>query len=167
MGLAKSYQTVLHLSKATLLTLSLGFSVPLLAAVAAETESTTVTEQETIEKPVISAEQKLHTALILTALKVDFYNARCRGLSVAKNVNKVNRLYITKYSITANNYIKIYISEDVRKEKANQEIAFKKALSKIGGCSKAKQQGWVKSLRDEFNDLYEQAEKSTWYPEEL
>lgn len=159
MRLATSYQTVLQLSKVTLLTLSIGFSSHLFAAVESE--------QATIEKPVISAEQQLHSALILTALKVDFYNARCRGLSVAKDVNKVNRLYITKYSITANNYIKIYINEDVRKEKANQEIAFKKALSKIGGCSKAKQQGWVKSLRDEFNDLYEQAEKSTWYPEEL
>ncbi len=115
----------------------------------------------------MNPEQSLHTALVLSALKVDFFNARCRGISVSKNFNKVNRLYITKYSLTANNYIKTYINADVRKEKSKQEIAFKKALNMVGGCAKAKQADWRKDINYEFNTLYKQAEQSTWFPEEI
>ena len=109
---------------------------------------------------------KLHSDLVLKALQLDFYNARCRGISVAKNFNKVNRLYITKYSITANNFIKSFINPDVRSEKEAQEIHFKKNLNSLGGCAKAKQQDWIKEIHDQFNDLYQQAEQSAWYPEE-
>jgi len=114
----------------------------------------------------VSDEQTLHTSLVLTALQLDFYNARCRGISVAKNFNKVNRLYITKYSLTANNYIKLYINADVRKEKSQHEVAFKKNLNLLGGCKKAKEQGWIKALHDQFNIKYNQAELSAWFPEE-
>jgi len=111
-------------------------------------------------------ELQLHSDLVLKALQLDFYNVRCRGISVAKNFNKVNRLYITKYSLTANNFIKNYINKDVRAEKENQEIAFKKNLNALGGCSGAREKGWIKEIHDQFGDLYEQAEKSTWFPEE-
>jgi len=111
-------------------------------------------------------ELQLHSALVLKALQVDFYNIRCRGISVAKNFNKVNRLYITKYSLTANNFIKNFINPDVRAEKQIQEIDFKKNLNKLGGCSKAKEQGWIKQIHDEYKNLYQQAEQSTWFPEE-
>lgn len=124
-------------------------------------------ETTNIDTTTISPEQLLHSKLLLTALRLDFYNARCRGQSIAKHFNQVNRLYITKYSLTANNYIKTYINADVRKEKAQQEIAFKKDLSKIGGCAKAKNEGWVKSLRDAYNKQYLQAEQSSWFPEEI
>ena len=110
-------------------------------------------------------ELQLHSALVLKALQVDFYNVRCRGISVAKNFNKVNRLYITKYSLTANNFIKNFINPDVRAEKQIQEIDFKKNLNKLGGCSKAKEQGWIKQIHDEYKNLYQQAEQSTWFPE--
>ena len=111
-------------------------------------------------------ELQLHSSLVLKALQVDFYNERCRGISVAKNFNKVNRLYITKYSITANNFIKEFINPDVRSEKAAQEIHFKKNLNSLGGCTKAKQQDWIQEIHDQFKDLYQQAEQSAWYPEE-
>ena len=110
-------------------------------------------------------ELKLHSELVLTALQLDFYNNRCRGTSVAKNFNKVNRLYITKYSITANNFIKEFINQDVRAEKEAQEIEFKKNLNRLGGCAKAKDQDWIKEIHDTFRDLYQEAEKSTWFPE--
>ncbi|BCN93174.1 hypothetical protein THMIRHAM_09590 [Thiomicrorhabdus immobilis] len=112
-------------------------------------------------------ELKLHSELVLKALQLDFYNIRCRGTSVAKNFNKVNRLYITKYSITANNFIKDFINPDVRAEKEAQEIDFKKNLNRMGGCAKAKDQDWIKEIHDQFNELYQQAEQSAWYPEEM
>lgn len=119
-------------------------------------------EKQSLPNP----ELQLHSKLVLKALQVDFYNVRCRGISVAKNLNKVNRLYITKYSLTANNYIKDFINPDVKAEKKAQEIDFKKKLNQLGGCSKARQQGWLKQIRQEFKDLYQQAEQSAWFPEE-
>ena len=128
----------------------------------AQLYATETTNNVTTQNP----ELQLHSALVLKALQVDFYNVRCRGISVAKNFNKVNRLYITKYSLTANNFIKNFINPDVRAEKQIQEIDFKKNLNQLGGCSKAKEQGWIKQIHDEFNHLYQQAEQSTWFPEE-
>ncbi|HHT00720.1 MAG TPA: hypothetical protein ENK73_07690 [Thiomicrospira sp.] len=132
----------------------------------AQTASQVKDNPSNASKNTLSAEQILHTSLVLTALQLDFYNERCRGISVAKNFNKVNRLYITKYSLTANNYIKLYINPDVRKEKAQHETAFKKNLNAIGGCSNAKKQGWIKALNEQFNKKYDQAELSAWFPEE-
>ncbi|QCU90357.1 hypothetical protein [Thiomicrorhabdus sediminis] len=115
----------------------------------------------------ISADQRLHSDLVLSALQLDFYNARCRGLSIARNFNRVNRLFVTKYSLTANNYIKDFIAEDVREEKMRQEILFKRNLSKMGGCDKAKDAGWIKEIHDHFKALYRKAETSSWFPETL
>ncbi len=130
---------------------------------ASVTDTVSAAEAKTIPA---SEDQILHTDLIMLALKADFFNRRCRGISVNKDFNKVNRLFITKYSLTANNYIKTYINPDVRAEKQLQELEFKKELNKIGGCAKAREQGWRKQITDLFNELYRQAEQSTWYPEE-
>jgi len=131
-----------------------------------ETIAETPTEQPSSAQAPIPPEQILHTDLVLLALKSDFFNHRCRGISVNKSFNKVNRLFITKYSLTANNYIKTFINADVKAEKHDQELEFKKELNKIGGCSAAVKQGWRKQINDLFNELYRQAEKSTWFPEE-
>ncbi|WP_029407381.1 hypothetical protein [Thiomicrorhabdus sp. Milos-T2] len=132
----------------------------------AETPTTQTDTQVNKTESLQNAEQELHTSLVLTALKLDFYNRRCRGISVAKNFNKVNRLYITKYSLTANNFIKDYINNDVRKEKASQERDFKKTLNSLGGCAKAKQKDWIKKIHDQFKTTLEQAQQSAWFPEE-
>ncbi|WP_019555979.1 hypothetical protein [Thiomicrorhabdus arctica] len=110
---------------------------------------------------------QLHIDLIEVALKTDSYNKRCRGISTATNLHEVNRLYVTKYSITANNFIKDYINEDVRAFKTEREHTINKLLAKIGGCEKAESQEWVKQLKPDFKRLYEQAEsdKLPWYPE--
>ncbi len=131
---------------------------------AEEVESTDTTEAST---PEISEEQTLHTNLVLTALKADFFNKRCRGISVAKSFNKVNRLFVTKYSLTANNYIKTYMNADVKQYKVELERDFKKSLNKIGGCKQTKKLDWRGNLRKEFNQLYRDADRSTWFPEEL
>lgn len=128
--------------------------------------STHVLANETKNRNIDNSDLKLHSELVLTALQLDFYNNRCRGISVSKNFNTVNRLYITKYSLTANNFIKHYINSDVRKEKVSQETAFKKTLNSLGGCAKAKEQGWIKEIHDEFKTRLQQAEKSTWFPED-
>jgi len=151
--LDKAPNALVRLSMLLLLTLSLSLT-------------TLPSYAEAEQPPTIDKEQVLHTALVLSALKADFFSARCRGISVAKYFNKVNRLFITKYSLTANNYIKTYINADVRKEKGKQEITFKKALNMVGGCSKAKNADWKKIINNEFNSLFEQAEQSTWFPEE-
>lgn len=117
------------------------------------------------ETPTIDAELELHKALIETALSTDFYNKRCRGISIAKALNQVNRLMVTKYSLTANKFIQTYISKDVRQMKSLRQHEFNQQLAGIGGCQAAKSQGWVKQLQTQFKKQYEHVEKSSWYPE--
>jgi len=162
----KSKQNALPSNFRSLLTLFIATLFLYSNTVFAQTPITQTDTQASQAESVQNPEQELHASLVLMALKLDFYNSRCRGLSVAKNFNQVNRLYITKYSLTANNFIKQYINNDVRQEKASQEIAFKKTLNSLGGCSKAKEQGWIKEIHDQFKTMLEQAEQSTWFPEE-
>jgi len=106
-----------------------------------------------------------HIDLIEVALLTDSYNARCRGMSVAKALNSVNRLYVTKYSLTANNFIKTYIDPDVKNLKIERKHRFNKMLNILGGCQAAKSKDSIKRLKKHFKILYEKAEKSPWYPE--
>ena len=76
----------------------------------------------------------------------------------------MNRLFITKYSLTANNYIKTYINEDVRAQKAALEIEFKRELNRVGGCAAAIDSGWRSQINDLYRELYLRAEKSVWFP---
>ncbi len=106
-----------------------------------------------------------HIDLIEVALLTDSYNARCRGISIAKALNSVNRLYVTKYSLTANNFIKTYIDPDVKTLKIERKHRFNKMLNVLGGCQAAKSKDSIKRLKKHFKSLYETAEKSPWYPE--
>jgi len=106
-----------------------------------------------------------HIDLIEVALLTDSYNARCRGMSVAKALNSVNRLYVTKYSLTANNFIKTYIDPSVKNLKIERKHRFNKMLNVLGGCQAAKSKNSIKRLKKHFKSLYETAEKSPWYPE--
>ena len=45
----------------------------------------TASEQPSTSAVPISDDQLLHTDLVLLALKADFFNHRCRGISVNKN----------------------------------------------------------------------------------
>jgi len=108
---------------------------------------------------------KNHIDLIEVALLTDSYNARCRGISVAKALNSVNRLYVTKYSLTANNFIKTYIAPNVKTLKIERKHRFNKMLNVLGGCQAAKSKDSIKRLKKHFKSLYETAENSPWYPE--
>lgn len=121
-------------------------------------------ETENASQTLIPKAQTLHTNLVLLALKADYFNRKCRGISINQNFNRVNRLFITKYSLTANNYIKTYINKDVRGEKLTLERAFKKELNQVGGCLAANQQNWRSKLNKEYQSLFSKAENSLWFP---
>lgn len=106
----------------------------------------------------------LHSNLVKSALLNDAFGKRCRGRSVAKYFNQVNRLFITKYSVSANNYIETYIAPDYRDYKADFEHLFSRALAQKGGCSKAKDMHWDKQMLEEFKQLFKDSEASNWYP---
>lgn len=106
----------------------------------------------------------LHSNLVKSALLNDAFGKRCRGRSVAKYFNKVNRLYITKYSVSANNYIESYIAPDFRDYKEDFEHLFSRSLAQKGGCGKAKDNDWDKQMLAEFKALFREVESSNWYP---
>lgn len=118
-------------------------------------------ETEKTEDP----EAVRHSNLVKSALLNDAFGKRCRGRSVAKYFNQVNRLFITKYSTSANNYIETYIAPDFRDYKEDFDHLFSRSLAQKGGCSKAKDADWDKQMLEEFKQLFKEVESSNWYPE--
>lgn len=112
----------------------------------------------------VNPQQEIHSNLVKSALLNDAFGKRCRGRSLAKYFNQVNRLFITKYSVSANNYIETFIADDFRDYKRQFSRHFNLLLAKKGGCQAAKDQNWDKEMLAEFHELYRQAEKSNWYP---
>lgn len=117
----------------------------------------------------VSAEQlkneDLHTQLVKTAIKFDVFNQQCRGVSLAKKTANVNRLYIRKYGITVNNYIKVYLSQDPRKAKVELKDEMLKTIAKKGGCQALRKQRARKSFKQQYRTLFKHAETSAWIPE--
>lgn len=105
------------------------------------------------------------TQLIQQSLKNDFFGQRCRGSSLNRFFNKTNRLFLSKYGFTANNYIRDFINPEVDEYKAELKQEFLKTLIKSGDCKGARQQNWRKTMKQEYNRLYEDVEKSIWFPE--
>lgn len=116
------------------------------------------------EQEVPNPQQEIHSNLVKSALLNDAFAERCRGMSIDKNFNQVNRLFITKYGVSANNYIETFIAEDFRDYKRQFSRHFNIVLAKKGGCQAAKDQKWDKEMHDEFKELYRQAEASNWFP---
>jgi len=110
--------------------------------------------------------EKLHTALITTAIEFDVFNQRCRGVSMAKKVSKVNRLYLRKYDITVNNYIKVYLSQDPRDARKNLKNEMIRNISKQGGCLALKKKGMRKQFKQRYQQLFKKVELSAWIPEQ-
>lgn len=113
----------------------------------------------------LSQVEKEQTQLIRHALQYDFFGQRCRGSSLKKYFNKTNRLFLSKYGFTANNYIRDFINPEVDEYKAQLQQEFLKSLIKNGDCRGARQLNWRKTMNDEFNRLYSDVEKSVWFPE--
>jgi len=121
------------------------------------------------DKQIQSPELNTHRQLISHALTLDAYNQRCRGISVDQFFNQVNRLYVTKYSLTANNFIKHYASagatSTVTSIKYQHQKNLTQYLATIGGCQSAKKNGWLAHVKTDFKTLYKQAEQSNWLPD--
>lgn len=106
----------------------------------------------------------LHMALVETAYQYDFFNLRCRGVSVAKNEAKVNRLFLEKYQMTLNNFV----NREWQKDPTEVEIEIKNTLQeiifKLGGCQQAREKGLERQLKKDFRHQYDLAEQSAWFP---
>ncbi|WP_024850931.1 hypothetical protein [Hydrogenovibrio kuenenii] len=120
--------------------------------------------------PEVQAElsnEALHTRLIVTAIKYDTFNQRCRGVSAAYNTSKVNRLFLRKFGITLNDYMMNYMSKDANDPRdVKQKIVNKvnQTIAKMGGCQPARKKGLEQSYKDDYRNLYHKVEKSTWFP---
>lgn len=114
-------------------------------------------------KPELKGEA-LHIALVETALKYDFFNQRCRGVSASQNEAKVNRLFIEKYNLTVNNFIKRFLTDDPRDTESAMKKSLYAEIYKLGGCQEARRKGLESELKKDFRRLYEQVETSPWFP---
>lgn len=110
------------------------------------------------------SDEALHSELVKVALALDFYSEKCRGMSVDKYFNAVNRLYINKYSLSANNYIEQFFHTEVRDFKAQKQLELIQQLAQMKGCRGAKEQAWDKTTLKHYNQLLRQAEDSGWFP---
>lgn len=107
--------------------------------------------------PLISEENaRLLVELVRTSQEYDLYNARCRGNAASTKTENSNRLFISKYRLTVNQVINLYIGKDDRAERAVMEQDFLQKLSVMGGCRMAKKKGLLKELDQNYRLLFEQ-----------
>lgn len=118
-------------------------------------------ETETLES--LSGEP-LHVRLIETTIRYDFFNQRCRGVRASANQSEVNRLFIQKYRLTLNNFIKQYISTDARAYRDQLQDNLYRQVAEMGGCQPARDQGLETRIKSDYRKLLEQVEVSSWYP---
>jgi hypothetical protein len=93
--------------------------------------------------------------LVRTSLAYDLFNRRCRGSRALTKTEDANRLFLSKYSLTVNQVITLYVGDDARAERANIEQAFLRRISQMGGCKQAKEQGLEGELDRDYRRLYE------------
>ncbi len=108
--------------------------------------------------------EALHSKLVKEAIQYDVFNQRCRGVSARKNQAKVNRLFIRKYSLSFNNYIKAYLSQDPRQATERIRQAMLTKLLEVGGCQSAARSQLHKEFKRDFRRLYQKSENSLWFP---
>lgn len=108
--------------------------------------------------------EELHVALVKTALKYDYFNQRCRGVSASQKEAKVNRLFIEKYNLTINNFIKQFLTRDPRETEAALKKELYAEIYQFGGCQQAREKGLEDSLKKGFRELYQKTESSPWFP---
>ena len=107
--------------------------------------------------PLISGDTgRLLADLVRTSLEYDLYNARCRGNAASTKTDDSNRLLISKYKLTVDQVINLYIGKDERAEKATIEQDFVQRIGQMGGCSMAKKKGLREALDQRYRQLIEQ-----------
>ena len=108
--------------------------------------------------------EALHVALVKTALKYDYFNQRCRGVSASQNEANVNRLFIEKYNLTINNFIKQFLTRDPRETETVLKKELYAEIYELGGCQQARKKGLEDHLKTDFRELYQKTESSPWFP---
>jgi len=107
--------------------------------------------------PLVSEETgRLLAELVRASQEYDLYNARCRGNAASTKTEDSNRLFLSKYRLTVNQVINLYIGKDDRAERAAMEQDFLQKLSLMGGCRMAKKKGLLKELNQNYRQLFEQ-----------
>lgn len=111
--------------------------------------------------------EALHSQLVKSAIEYDTFNQRCRGVSASTNQSKVNRLFLSKYGITLNDFMMNYMSKDTdnpsdTKQNITNQVYQK--IAEVGGCQPARAQGLEQQYKDNFRHEFHQVEKSTWFP---
>lgn len=109
-------------------------------------------------------DKTLHLAIVNHSIKTDAYNKQCRGIRITRNFDKTNRLFITKYSLTVNNFIEWFILDDARRhiKQTGRDMLVK--VMQSGGCAKTKELGWVDHLNQRYNKLFRAVDNSYWFP---
>ena len=107
--------------------------------------------------PLLSDETgKILAELVRTSLEYDLYNSRCRGNAASTKINDSNRLFVSKYHISANQVINLYIDKDVFAARSAIEQEFLQKIGLMGGCKMAKKKGLQKELDHDYRRLFEQ-----------
>lgn len=126
--------------------------------------ATTHAQETALEDYKTLQDEALHSRLVNSALTNDFFNEKCRGMSVNKHFNEVNRLFINKYSLSANNYIESFFAKEIQDYKRLKQQEFIQKMSELQGCSGAKQQNWDRQIKAEYRFLLRKVEDSGWFP---
>lgn len=108
--------------------------------------------------------EALHIRLVETAIHYDFFNQRCRGVRASANQSEVNRLFIQKYRLTLNNFIKKYITTDARDLRDRLKNGLYRQVADMGGCQPARDQGLETHIKSDYRQLLEKVEVSSWFP---
>jgi len=107
--------------------------------------------------PLVSeATGELLANLVRTSLEYDLYNTRCRGNAASTKTDDSNRLLISKYKLTVNQVINLYIGKDYRAQRDGIEQAFLQKIGQMGGCKMAKKKGLLEDLDRRYRQLFEQ-----------
>ncbi|WP_319381482.1 hypothetical protein [Thiomicrorhabdus sp.] len=112
-----------------------------------------------------TAEIPPQQVLIEAAIQNDWFSKRCRGVSINKYFNEVNRLYIERYGISAHNYIERFQELEFAGYKETIELAMQRRLIELGGCQAAKRQDWDRALKNTYKAALKKVETSNWFPE--
>jgi hypothetical protein len=108
--------------------------------------------------------QALHEELVQTAMAFDVFNQRCRGVSASTQESQVNRLFVEKYRMTLNNFVREMMPMDARQLESDIETRINQRIVELGGCQKARADGMEAQFKADFRTLMEKARQSPWYP---
>ena len=108
--------------------------------------------------------QPLHEQLVRTAMAFDVFNQRCRGVSASTQESQVNRLFVEKYRMTLNNFVREMMPMDARQLESDIRSRINQRIFELGGCQKARADGMEDRFKADFRTLMDKTQQSPWYP---